>query len=231
MGTVRDPDFWRRFSRAVHQDDAQKYTEAQDQAEKGQKQDIKHSYVFPSTRRTTSSPTSPSSVSPLKPAMVTVTNPEPLSPLLFTPLIFGDVKEHSIPMFSRPTTPRKPKTPTSTIHPLPLPSTSPLNDINLVPSSPLSPPRRPRPTHSSHSFTSHRNTSQLTLGFSGRPHSRFKFWTQISSDPSNRSSWLESQRKKKRQRTWICWVFWLSLLGLIAAVVVVILFLRGKGII
>ncbi|KAF2787441.1 hypothetical protein K505DRAFT_126704 [Melanomma pulvis-pyrius CBS 109.77] len=44
-------------------------------------------------------------------------------------------------------------------------------------------------------------------------------------------SWLESQRKKKRQRTWICWVFWLSLAGLITGIVVCVLLLKARKII
>lgn len=44
-------------------------------------------------------------------------------------------------------------------------------------------------------------------------------------------SWLESQKKKQRQRTWICWSFWLCLGVLVAGIVVTLLILKGKGII
>ena len=39
MSTVRDPDFWKRFSIAVHQDDAEK-------EQKAQQPELKHSYVI-----------------------------------------------------------------------------------------------------------------------------------------------------------------------------------------
>ncbi|KAF2737701.1 hypothetical protein EJ04DRAFT_510135, partial [Polyplosphaeria fusca] len=43
-------------------------------------------------------------------------------------------------------------------------------------------------------------------------------------------SWLESQLKKKKQRTWMCWAFWLVFAILVAGVVVTILLLKSKGI-
>ncbi|PVH98818.1 hypothetical protein DM02DRAFT_643365 [Periconia macrospinosa] len=89
---------------------------------------------------------------------------------------------------------------------------------------------RPR-ARSNPLFTRQSNNSQLTLGLSGRPQSRFKFWTSVSADPSNRNSWLESQQRKARQRTYICWGFWLALLAIIAGVVAAVLVLKSKGII
>ncbi|KAH3978174.1 hypothetical protein HBI81_026150 [Parastagonospora nodorum] len=43
-------------------------------------------------------------------------------------------------------------------------------------------------------------------------------------------SWLASQKKKSRQRTWLCWCFWLGLMGLVAGVVTAVLILRREGI-
>ncbi|KAF2708174.1 hypothetical protein K504DRAFT_468535 [Pleomassaria siparia CBS 279.74] len=224
--TTRDPEFWRRFSRAVHQDE-QARVEKEQQKSPG----IKQSYVSPSAHSTHSPPsTSPTSQSALDPKGMAMSSVASLPP--FSPSTTSDLKEPTTPTSIRthqssrshdlqqhPSSSREPSSPTKTI----------ITTLNDVP-SPTHSPGKPSRSHTS-PFTSHRNGSQLTLGFSGRPQSRFKFWTQISSDPSNRESWLESQQKKKRHRTWICWAFWLCFLGLIAGVVVCILLLRAKHII
>jgi hypothetical protein len=77
----------------------------------------------------------------------------------------------------------------------------------------------------------HANSSQLTLAFSGRPQSRFKFWTSVTADPTNRDSWLEGQRRKRRHRAWVCWTFWICLLLLVGGAVAAVLVLKKEGII
>lgn len=143
-----------------------------------------------------------------------------------------------------------PATPTSQTHivsktpqppsPVVLPPQSPAFSAFSQPSSPIlqsSPGRKslrkaPKsPLVGSNPFARHGNSSQLTLGLSGRPQSRFKFWTSVTADPTNRDSWLEGQRRKKRHRAWVCWIFWLALLIFVGGIVAAILVLRSKHII
>jgi len=49
-------------------------------------------------------------------------------------------------------------------------------------------------------------------------------------DLKHSDSWLVSQRRKARQRTWMCWLFWTGILTLVAAVVVTILVLKARRI-
>jgi hypothetical protein len=92
-------------------------------------------------------------------------------------------------------------------------------------------PRKSRARTLSNPLTRHLNISQQTLGLSGRPGSRFHFFTTVTADPSNRDSWLESQRRKQKHRTYICWGFWGVFLLLIAGVVVAVVLLKSRGII
>ncbi|PSN65198.1 hypothetical protein BS50DRAFT_589629 [Corynespora cassiicola Philippines] len=211
MADVRDPGFWHRFSIAVHRDDAEKV-----EKELSKFSDVKHTYVKSQSTSSASSPSpvaTPTSLSPLSPALHT----QPLSPIALQH--FAPSK--SAGALASPTTPVTPQTASST-------STGPKRQPSRL-KKPA--PAKTRSTPSHKPFMRNKNPSLLSLGLSGRPESRFKFWTQVTADPSNRNSWLESQRKKKRQRTWICWVFWLVLLALVAGVVVAILVLKSKNII
>ncbi|KAF2440198.1 hypothetical protein P171DRAFT_489964 [Karstenula rhodostoma CBS 690.94] len=176
---VQDPTFWKRFSIAVHQDDAAKQEMAQHAG-------LNHSYVISLAEMP-----SPGATRPTSPAhMLSSSHPRPLSPVVLSPL--------------SPTATQAPSSPSSTAH------------MKKAHSTP---------------FARHGNGSQLTLGFSGRPPSRFKFWTSVTADPTNRDSWLEGQRRKRRHRAWVCWAFWISLLLLVGGVVAAVLVLKSKGII
>ncbi|KAK7186783.1 hypothetical protein DPSP01_001132 [Paraphaeosphaeria sporulosa] len=184
---VQDPTFWKRFSIAVHQDDAAKQ-------EMAQHAELKHSYVI-----SLADMPSPTIIRPTSEAHLLRSHPRPLSPAVLSP--------HS------PTTTHEPSSPSSTSHIKPLKKA-------YTPQSTKSTP-----------FARHGNGSQLTLAFSGRPQSRFKFWTSVTADPTNRDSWLEGQRRKRRHRAWVCWTFWICLLLLVGGAVAAVLVLRSKGII
>ncbi|KAF2247351.1 hypothetical protein BU26DRAFT_506606 [Trematosphaeria pertusa] len=206
MATVRDPMFWKRFSVAVHQEEAAK-------EEQASRPELKHSYVNSlSTSELPSPIATPTSQSHLSPAFGSF-QPQPLSPVAMRPL------SPETAALAQPTAPATPTTPRRL-------TKSP--SVKAKPRQPKS-PRRPSLAHNP--FARHHNSSQLTLGLSGRPQSRFKFWTSVTADPSNRDSWLESQRKKKRQRTYMCWAFWLCFFALVAGVVVCVLLLKAKKII
>ncbi|KAF2875913.1 hypothetical protein BDV95DRAFT_591334 [Massariosphaeria phaeospora] len=169
MATIQDPNFWKRFSTAVHLDDLAK----QQSQDAGKDSALTHTYVL------------------------TLPSPSPAYPS---------------PQQNQ-TQPPNPPSPA----PLPLSSTI----------------RSPPPAHRAKPLTFHPSPSSLTLTLhlSGRPPSRFTFWTSVTADPSTRDSWLVAQRRKSRQRAWICWLFWLGLSALVAGVVVAVLVLRGKGVI
>lgn len=219
--TTRDPNFWKRFSIAVHQDDLAK-------EEMAQRPDLKHSYV-PFILSPSHSPLgSPTSQSPLSPS-IPASKSTPFTPTTSSPLS---------PSSQRPQRPRtklqkKPSTkpllrPTIPSPPAPAalpPSSSPRTRFDTLP------PSSPRLPWTSTHRHSHTNASILSLSLSGRPPSRFKFWTTITADPPRRDSWLIGQKRKARQRTWICWAFWLGLMALVAALVVTLLVLKGRKII
>ncbi|KAJ4299899.1 hypothetical protein N0V90_005146 [Kalmusia sp. IMI 367209] len=194
MATAEDPTFWKRFSIAVHQDDAAK-------AEMAQRPELKHSYVV-----SLSELPSPATATPTSQTHIIPRQPQPLSPVVLSS------HSRTVPAFSQPTSPTSP--------------TSPISPGPKLLRKAYAPPRS-----SANPFARHGNGSQLTLGLSGRPQSRFKFWTSVTADPSHRTSWLEGQRRKKRQRTWLCWAFWICLLLLVGGVVACILVLRSKHII
>ncbi|KAF1978907.1 hypothetical protein BU23DRAFT_190464 [Bimuria novae-zelandiae CBS 107.79] len=182
---VQDPTFWKRFSVAIHQDEAAKEGMAQDP-------NLKHSYVI--------------SLAELQPpAAATPTSPSerPSSPYILFP---QSPAAHAL---SQPTSPILATSPGSAT----------LKKAQTPPRAHVNP------------FGRHGNASQMTLGLSGRPQSRFKFWTSVSADPSNRDSWLEGQRRKRRHRTWVCWGFWVCLLLLVGGIVATILVLKSKDII
>lgn len=82
-------------------------------------------------------------------------------------------------------------------------------------------------------FTQRPNGSRLSLGvsLSGRPKSAFRFWTTIEADAPNRDSWLEGERRKARQRAYMCWAFWGGFLVVVVGAIVAVLVLKGKEII
>ncbi|KAF1846374.1 uncharacterized protein K460DRAFT_406582 [Cucurbitaria berberidis CBS 394.84] len=211
---VRDPNFWRRFSIAVHQDDAAK-------EEMTKAPNLKHSYVpslSPLPRSPLASPTSSSLKSPeILPLALLSSVPSPLPPPTETPS-------------RRPPPPKRPRSKLQKT-----PSTKPLLRP-AIPQPPLATPPQPsRPSSQRRTsfplLSLHRHTNSSMMSLSGRPQSSFKFWTTITADPPCRDSWLESQTKKQRQRTWICWCFWLGFGVLIASIVVTLLILKGKKII
>lgn len=238
---VRDPDFWRRFSVAVHQDDLAKQ---EMQARPG----LAHSYVSPSPP---SSPplASPASLDPLVPGLFAspmdsvLSLPTLQSPpaVAFAPEESQRRKRESAPVQPRrqPSKLRKSPSTRSTAPLLPPPPPPPKDP------GPRSSPRLNRPkSPSSHSFkhrypslpptpSRHSFRCPSSLSLSGRSKSNFRTWTTITggADLKNRDSWLESQKRKKKQRTWICWCFWTTAVLLVAGVIVAILVLRAHGII
>lgn len=127
-----------------------------------------------------------------------------------------------------PTSPINPFSPMSSEPPTPSQPNAPRRQPSKLAKSHPSEPRKPRKPAP---IYSRRNASALSLGLSGRPTSKFKFWTSIEADPSNRESWLEEQHRKKSKRTFMCWCFWLVFLALVAGIVVAILLLKSKGVI
>ncbi|KAF1952845.1 hypothetical protein CC80DRAFT_166826 [Byssothecium circinans] len=233
MATVRDPNFWKRFSIAVHQDEALK-------EELAKHPELKHTYVTAlalSSSVSLDSTTMPSPVAtPRSESHIldpTFTNPipkfsqhpQPMSPVALRPMTAAPSPDSQRPI----THPTPPATP-------PLAHTQPPTRPNRLtktptPKSTKSKTSITRPRARSNPFTRHANSSQMTLGLSGRPQSRFKFWTSVSADPSNRDSWLENQQRKSKQRTYMCWGFWGVVACLVAGVVATVLVLKQKGII
>ncbi|KAF1837123.1 hypothetical protein BDW02DRAFT_181301 [Decorospora gaudefroyi] len=197
---IRDPQFWKRFSTAVHQDEQAK----ESQTSQNKNKNLKHSYVNPSSF--SSSRGSPTPQTPALPPMAQ------LSPFR------ASFNNHNTYTSSEPPhpqqSPRRTKLKKS-------PSTKPLLRPILTPEpqTPLSPPR---------SFFRTPNTS--TFNLSGRPSSRFHFVTTVTADGRCRDSWLVRQKKKERQRTWICCAFWGGLVLVAVAIVVTVLVLRAHGV-
>ncbi|KNG44028.1 hypothetical protein DDE82_005668 [Stemphylium lycopersici] len=247
---IRDPQFWKRFSVAVHQDDLEK--------EIMTAQDTKNPYV------TSSSLSSPAH-SPLgSPTSQThLSSSWSLPAIGYPPMVqLGSLRSSCI--VSSPLSPLSPSDKavweagserkksgkekkekqrsgsklqkTSSMKPLLRPDIS-VPTTQPAP-SPTTPPQQqeeetnplPRP------FFRTPNLSTLSLSrslapLSGRPASRFKFVTTITADAPHRDSWLARQKKKERHRTWICWAFWTVFLLLIAGVVVTVLVLKAHEII
>lgn len=255
---VQDPNFWRRFSVAVHQDDVSK-------EEAASRPDLKHSYVYPSTSTCTSAPLSPTSQSHLSPAF-------PGSPVTSMSILSGSMNVSTPALATlrreevwqaeieaekaaerereREGDERVQLQPTATVRrasklkksasrastrPLLRRTTLTQTSTSLSPDleNPLQPPtpfsqRRPSFPRRP-SIPGFRSPSALSL--SGRPRSAFKTWTTITANPHPRDSWLQGQQRKKRQRTWICWCFWLCVLALVAGVVVAVVVLKKYGVI
>lgn len=198
--------------------------------------EMKHSYVI------SSSYTSPSILSPLgsptsqtplsRPSAAIVTTTTTTSTTKKVPAKGG--REAPVPQ------PTKPKRTRSRLQKTP--STKPLLRPNIqqtqpepypIPAHAYLPPPSPPAIPPSPRRSPYRSIHHLsTLSLTGRPPSRFRFWTTITADGAPpRDSWLESQRRKSKQRTWICWSFWIVIILLVTAVVVTILVLRSHGII
>ncbi|KAI4676330.1 uncharacterized protein J4E88_007244 [Alternaria novae-zelandiae] len=242
---VRDPQFWKRFSVAVHQDDLEKTT---------QTQGLKQSYVSSSLSPPLGSPTSQTHLPITSPPMVQLQSTRssyagssPLSPLsaeIFSSGIHTQTaeKEKETDKDKKKERPRSKLQKTPSTKPLLRPSISiqefpstTTQNAYQPPFSPLpSSPTHPHPSSSSrpHSFFRTPNLSTLSLShLSGRPSSRFHFTTTITADASHRDSWLAGQQRKAKQRTWICWCFWICFLLLVAGVVVTIIILKQHKII
>ncbi|KAH7092531.1 hypothetical protein FB567DRAFT_576891 [Paraphoma chrysanthemicola] len=239
---VNDPNFWKRFSVAVHEDEAAK-------KEMADRSDLKHSYV---TSSSFSSSASPPVLSPIDLSFVLAPAPAALpSPgrrkeiwerdSWGPPPASREGNRDKNGEVAKDLVSAKPKRQPSKLQK----SYSTRSTTRLLPASqqtqqqPLPPatPSTPAPTKQQHSPKpppsprhprSFRCPSSLSL--SGRPR-HFKTWTTITANPSHRASWLESQKKKSRQRTWICWVFWLVLMLVVAGVVVTVLVLKSHHII
>ncbi|CBX91450.1 predicted protein [Plenodomus lingam JN3] len=265
--TTRDPNFWKRFSVAVHQDELAKTEMSQQNT--NNHCDLKHSYV--SSSRSSSAPTSPAPASPTSPTSLF----SPVPNALTLPLAYPTTPAQ--PSLSQPsnnddnnrnTKPAKqdrqnPRTTTSTTPPkrtklqktpsqktllrptlTPLPSSNQkrtsiyttstnTNATTTPPTQPNRPPPLPLPPPPSHNHKPHRQSCHPpspSLNLYNRPPSRFKFWTTISADAPRRDSWLESQKKKARQRAWMCWAFWGVVGCVVAGVVVTVVVLGRKGV-
>ncbi|KAF2748536.1 hypothetical protein M011DRAFT_476534 [Sporormia fimetaria CBS 119925] len=202
---VNDPSFWRRFSVAVHLDEAKTLSQGTDRPA------LKHTYV-------SSNPLYPDIKKPCVAVTESESPPTPTSPTI--PPNLGRFSLSAQPF--------------STSQQQPQPQPPPPSSFPSTPEKqqPTRLTKTKHPHHHHRPLYSRRNTSNLTLGLSGRPASRgFKFWTQIEADPSHRESWLEGQRRKKRKRTCMCWGFWFVFLVVVAGIVVAVLVLKGKGII
>ncbi|KAH7347066.1 hypothetical protein BKA66DRAFT_576424 [Pyrenochaeta sp. MPI-SDFR-AT-0127] len=220
---VRDPNFWRRFSIAVHQDEAAK-------EEMTKRPDMKHSYVpsHSSPSRTPLAPSTPRTPLSLDIPPMALISPVAVHSPLSLPAMQSSPSERPSRQPQSPKRRRSKLQKTPSTKPLLRPSIQPSTDVPLSPPQPAFAATTRRPSFSHRSFNRYTNSSTLTL--SGRPTTH-RFWTTITADPSNRNSWLESQRKKRRQRTWICWIFWLCFLLLVAAIVTTLLILKSKKII
>ncbi|KAF2623191.1 hypothetical protein BU25DRAFT_184612 [Macroventuria anomochaeta] len=283
---VQDPSFWRRFSVAVHNDEAAMLAKDAENSGKGTR-GIKHAYVVslssPIDSPIDSPITTPTSTSHLSPALPPMAFTRPLSApsTVFafvsrkeksdrtsqatsgTRSVYFDAEEekpemialHKLPSYpqsSHTPTPSLPSTPRSAHFALAA-NTPPSKRASrrasrfrfALSSHPPSLPPTPKSTtfapdvnslcskRTSRRFTRTLNTSRLSLGvsLSGRPKNGFRFWTTIEANTGNRDSWLESQQRKARQRTWMCWAFWMGFLVVVVGAIVTVLVLRGKGII
>ena len=251
---IRDPQFWKRFSVAVHQDDLEK--------EIMTAQDTKNPYVTSSSLSSPApsplgSPTSQTKLSSswslpaigyppmvqlgsLRSSCIVSSPLSPLSPLSASDKAVWDAGSEANKSSKKKEKKQRPESAlqkTSSTKPLLRPDIS-----DPHPSRTSHPPSTPpqieiEPLPPSRSFFRTPNLSTLSLTrslapLSGRPASRFKFVTTISADaPHHRDSWLARQKKKERQRMWICWAFWSVFLLLIAGVVVTVLVLKAHGII
>ena len=234
---VQDPNFWRRFSTAVHQDDAEKSLEAQSGTSS-----LKHAYVSTATNTTT---TTPKTIPTTTTAARTSTPCTPLSPSFSinsgSPL-HRDAVPYPAPAHTHthPYTPPPPERSSKSMSFISQsisftggPLTGPPSPYKFA-SSPSSPQRRgaKRTSRRISGFTRHVNASSLSFGaLAGRRGSQFRFCTTITADGTSSDSWLVSQKKKQRQRAWMCWAFWITLAAVVAGVVVAVLLLKAKGII
>lgn len=223
---TRDPNFWKRFSIAVHQDELLK---SEMSLQTQQQNELKHSYVSSSPLSSAQPSSIPGSCteSPPMPAPPMATLPRE-RPTLDNTLRAG---QSAHPKPKRPLS-RLQKTPSTRplLRPTQYSSTEPPSPIALA--SPYThhahddlAPQPPPPTK-----LFHHNFSTLSLSLHNGPPGSFKFWTTITADAPRRDSWLVSQKRKARQRTWMCWLFWTGFLALVAAVVVTVLVLKAKGI-
>ncbi|KAG9194421.1 hypothetical protein G6011_04456 [Alternaria panax] len=223
---VRDPQFWKRFSVAVHQDDLEKTI-----------QDPKQSYVQSSLSSPSHSPLgSPTSQSHPSPAFLPMVQlPSERSSFASSPPspLSGQVRASQIPR-EKKQRPRSKLQKTNSTKPLLRPTVSVQDKPSDRDHDALSPPQRPLcplPASPSRSFFRAPNISTFSLSLSGRPQSRFNFVTTITADASHRDSWLAKQQRKAKHRTWICWCFWTIFLLLVAGVVVTVLVLKAHNII
>jgi hypothetical protein len=205
---IQDPHFWKRFSTAVHQDEAIK-------EEMAGSPDLKHSYV-PSISSAPMSPDFPPSAAPSMHNLLAQPAPVALRKEEIWQREFESEKQALAQHTQRPC-----KKPSKLKKSASRASTRPLLHKQQQPSLTFS-LRRP-------SIPGLRSPSCLSL--SGRPKTVFKTWTTCEANPIHSTSWLESQNKKSRHRTWMCWAFWLSMIVLVAGVVVTVLVLRAHGII
>jgi hypothetical protein len=237
---VQDPNFWRRFSVAVHQDDLEKEQVPGN---------LKHSYVSSNPSTAPMSPTSQCHLSPAFPASpiasISMSLSPPTQPTLRQEEIWQaefeaekaeerererereQEREREAQRNQNPIRkPSKLKKSASRASTRPLLRNQSQTKHAHKPSFPdlERPPSLRRPD-----LSGLRSPSALSL--SGRPRTLFKTWTTITANPVCRDSWLASQKKKSRQRTWICWCFWLCVLALVAGVVVAVLVLKAHDII
>jgi hypothetical protein len=243
---VQDPNFWRRFSLAVHQDDLSKETTP----------DLKHSYVAP---QTSSAPLSPTSQCHLSPAFASpassmrhLSSPSPLSAPHVSPLRREQIwqsefeaekqlqreQELSVPQTKQKQNKLKKSASQASKRPLLRGHARTSSSFTSNSIYTFSQSKTPTTT-TTIDITLQRPQSVLaqalrcpsSLSLTGRPRTMFKTWTEITANPVHSDSWLAGQKKKHKQRAWICWCFWLSVIALVAGVVVAVLVLRAHGII
>lgn len=271
---VQDPNFWRRFSVAVHNNEAAQLAKGDGNGSK----EIKHAYVVSLSSPAASPVATPTSQCHLSPAFPPSAFTRPLSaPVSSSKMekareearesratsgarsVYFDAEEkpETIPLRNLPSflqlaqsshTPSLPPTPRSAQFSLEKFSSKRASRRAsrfrfALSSHPPSLPPTPKSTHfpsgasqskrSSRRFTKNLNPSRLSLGLSlsGRPKHSFRFWTTITADASHSDSWLESQNRKSRQRTYMCWAFWMTFLVVVVGAIVTVLILKGKGII
>lgn len=239
---VQDPNFWKRFSTAVHADEAEK-------EQLKDRPDLKHSYVSsrasfelsptsPTSPHLYSAPASPTSQAPLSPYFSPIDHmPAPaFSPIGYLPspsapppaMLSSQRREERAGPHHRHV---EGKTQLSQAKP-PARQPSKLRKPSSTRSShPLLPRNYPLPSPPPSHYPSTRRSSSASLNLTGRSKATFKTWTTITAtNDMARTSWLESQTRKRRQRTWICWCFWLGFMVLVAGVVVTVVVLRREGI-
>jgi hypothetical protein len=246
---VQDPNFWRRFSLAVHQDDLSKSPEHTG--------DLKHSYVDPSPRSPTSQHNLLSPAFPPSPQIPTIALAPPAHtvPLRQEEIWQSEFEAEKAAMREKESVPPPKRRPSKLQKSASRASRRPLlsrssSTFSRNTSSFTFPSSQPTSANSTYTYTTTTQTTTplspalarppstlsflrnpSTLSLSGRRGTVFKTWTEITANHASSDSWLAGQKKKSKQRAWLCWCFWLTFMVLVAGVIVAVLVLKSHGII